>query len=80
MLFYLLDFLILFSALAASALWLRASSKRLRRIGKSEELNYADYNWIVIALNRTQILNSQAALATAITTALAGLRLILERA
>lgn len=80
MLLYFLDFLILFSALAASALWLRASSKRLRRISKNEELDHADYNRIVIALNRTQILNSQAALATGLTTALAGLRLIMELA
>jgi hypothetical protein len=38
-------------------------------------LDHADINRMVIAMNRTQILNSQAALSTAIAAVLAGLRL-----
>jgi hypothetical protein len=78
LLFYLLDFLIVLLALMASALWFRASNRRLRRISKHEQLDHADFNRIVTALNRSQILNSQAALATGVTTAMAGLRLLLE--
>ena len=78
MLSYFIDLSVIVSAFVASVLWLRASKKRLRRVSKHEELDHADYNRIVTALNRTQILNSQAALATGLTTALACLKLIVE--
>jgi hypothetical protein len=68
------DFVIIFAALASAWLWWLASRQRIRRISRNEELNYADINRIVTAMNRTQILNSRAALATALAAAMGGLR------
>jgi hypothetical protein len=72
------DFGIIFAALASAWLWWLASRQRIRRISRHEDLNYADINRIVTAMNRTQILNSRAALATAIAAAIAGLRLAIN--
>jgi hypothetical protein len=72
------DFGIIFAALASAWLWWLASRHRIRRISRYEDLNYADINRIVTAMNRTQILNSRAALATAIAAAIAGLRLAIN--
>lgn len=77
MLIYLLDLIIVLFALAASVLWFRASRRRVRRVGKHEVFDRADYNRLVTALNRTQPLNAQAALATGIATGLAAIRLVL---
>lgn len=68
------DFVIIFAALASAWLWWLASRQRIRRISRNEELNYADINRIVTAMNRSQILNSRAALATALAAAMGGLR------
>jgi hypothetical protein len=72
----LLDFLVIGFALASGWLWLAASRRRLRRVSKHETLDAADYNRIITALNRTQILNSRAALATALAAFMAALRII----
>ncbi len=63
----LLDVIALASALVAAWLWYRASSNVVRRVEKGEELDHRDLNRIVVAINRTQILNRRAALATAIS-------------
>jgi hypothetical protein len=63
----LLDLLALLSALTAAWLWFRASSYRIRRIRKTEELNWLDLNRIVSAINRSQLINRRAALATAVS-------------
>ena len=73
-----IDFVIIFAALASAYLWWQASRQRVRRISRTEELNYADVNRIVTAMNRTQILNSRAALTTAIAAAMGGLRLAIN--
>jgi hypothetical protein len=62
------------SALLASWLWFRASGKRLRRISRDEVIDSADLNRIVVAINRAQILNSQAALATAVSAFIVAMR------
>ena len=72
----ILDALIFVSALIASYLWYRASVRKLRRISKDEVFDRADYNRLITAVNRTQILNSRASLATALATALATLRFV----
>lgn len=72
-----LDAAIVISALASAALWWKASRARLRRISRHEELDAADINRIVTALNRTQILNSRAAVTTALASVLAAMRLAL---
>ncbi len=63
----LLDLVALASAVAAAWLWYRASSNVVRRIEKDEEIDNRDLNRIVVAINRTQILNRRAALATAVS-------------
>lgn len=68
------------AALAAGVLWLLASRRRLRRLSRGETFDHADFNRVVVALNRMQILNSRAALATAIAALLAGASLALHLA
>lgn len=77
MIIYVLDLAIVTFALAASLLWLRSSRGRVRRVCRHETFDQADYNRLVTALNRTQILNSQAALATSIATGLTAVRFVL---
>jgi len=51
------------TALAAAWFWLRASGARLRRVSGREGLDAADLNRLVVAGNRSQLLNRRAALA-----------------
>ncbi len=67
MLLLLLDLAALASALFAAWMWWHASSYTIRRVSKSEELNALDLNRIITAVNRTQLLNRRAALATAVS-------------
>lgn len=73
-----LDLSIITAAMASGWLWWLASRQRVRRVRRGEELNHLDMNRIVTAMNRTQILNSRAALATAVAAVLAGVRLSLN--
>ena len=75
---YVLDGLIIVTILASALLWLIASQNRLRRISRNEVLDAADINRIVIAMNRTQILNARAALMTALSAVFAALRIALD--
>jgi hypothetical protein len=75
---FALDLLIAAAALASGWLWWTASRHRVRRISHHEVLDAADINHIVTALNRTQILSSRAALATALAAVLAALRVSLH--
>jgi hypothetical protein len=63
----ILDTAALLSALAAAWLWFKASSNTVRRIALDEELNAQDFNRIVVSINRSQLLNRRAAMATAIS-------------
>ena len=63
----LLDLAALFSAVFAAWLWWRASSCTIRRVSKNEELNALDLNRIITGMNRSQLLNRRAALATAVS-------------
>jgi hypothetical protein len=74
-----LDVAVIVVALASAYLWWKASGRPVRRVSRKEELDVADVNRIVTALNRAQLLNARAALATATATVLAGLRLILAQ-
>jgi hypothetical protein len=69
----ILDLLAMMAALAAAFLWWQASSRTVRRISRFEELDAADINRIVVAINRNQLINRQAALATAASAFLAAL-------
>lgn len=73
--FLLLDLSIVAAAFLSGLFWWQAGRNRLRRICREEVLNYADINRVVVAFNRTQILNARAAISTGIAGILAGLRL-----
>lgn len=75
-----LDFGTVVGALVAGILWLRASKRRLRRVSRSEIFDHRDFHRMVVALNRTQILNSRAALATAVAALMAGASLAFHMA
>lgn len=74
-LFLLLDLCIVAAAFLSGMFWWQASRKRLRRICRDEMLDHADFNRMVVAYNRTQILNARAAIATAVAGILAAIRL-----
>ena len=63
----ILDIIAMVTAFAAAWLWWQASCSTLRRVDKKEEFDYHDFNRLIVAYNRTQILNSRAALATALS-------------
>lgn len=75
---YTLDLAIVVAAVLSAWFWLQAAGKPQRRISKFEDLDHADFNRIVTALNRARILNARAALATAVAALLAGLRVALD--
>jgi hypothetical protein len=75
---FLLDITAILGALAAAWLWFAASQNRVRRISKDEVISSADLNRIVVSINRSQILNSRAALATAISALAVTFRLVID--
>ena len=73
-----LDLGILAFALGSAWLWAKASRRKVRRVRRFEELDAADINRLVTALNRAQHLNARAALTTACAAILAGIRFLLD--
>ena len=73
-----LDLLGIATALLAASLWYASGRRRLRRISRFEELDAADLNRIVTALNRSAALNSRAALAAAASAASLALRFAVD--
>ncbi len=69
-----LDILAVTSAVAAAWFWFRASGSRIRRISRAEELDAADFNRMVVAINRSQLLNARAAAATGVSALAIALR------
>ena len=63
--FYVLDTAAIISALVAAWFWYQAGIRSVRRISRFERLDAADINRIVVAFNRSAILNRRAALASA---------------
>ena len=72
------DVLTIALALLAAYLWFASSRTRYRRISYREELTAHDLNRIIVALNRSQIANQRAALATAASAFSLSLRLALD--
>jgi hypothetical protein len=62
-----LDVVAMISAFAAAALWFQASRRPLRRFSRDDAVDEHDLNRLVVAFNRSQILNSRAALATGVS-------------
>jgi hypothetical protein len=71
-----LDLTAVAATLLAAWLWFQASRRRHRRLSRHEVIDAADLNRMVVAMNRSQILNARAALATAGTALVLGLRLV----
>ena len=63
----ILEILAVLSAVIAAWMWWRASSHAPRRLTKGEDINHHDFNRLVTAMNRSQLLNRRAALATAVS-------------
>jgi hypothetical protein len=74
----LADIAALLTALLAAWFWFRASERQVRRVSYRETLDAADYNRLVTALNRAQLLNIRAATATGVSALLVALRLFLD--
>lgn len=70
----ILDVVAMLTALAAAWYWYLSTRHKLRRVSRAEALDAADINRIVIAVNRTQILNARAALAAAASAACVAMR------
>ncbi|NDV01941.1 hypothetical protein [Pseudoroseicyclus tamaricis] len=65
MLYHLLDLAAIVSSLLAAGLWYQAGARTIRRVSRFETLDHADLNRMVVAMNRSAILNRRAALASA---------------
>ena len=74
----LTDIAALLTALLAAWFWFRASHQQVRRVSYRETLDAADYNRLVTALNRAQLLNSRAAFVTGMSALFVALRLFLD--
>jgi hypothetical protein len=59
------------AALVAAVLWWQSCCRTVRRFSRYEELDAADLNRLVVAINRNQLLNRRAALASAVAAFLA---------
>jgi hypothetical protein len=72
------DVLTIALAMLAAYLWFASSRTRHRRISRHEAVDAGDLNRIIVALNRTQIANQRAALATAASAFALALRLLID--
>ena len=66
------------SGFLAAWLWLRASGRIVRRVSLHEELDAADLNRLVTAINRANILNRRAALAATASAVSVALRFLVD--
>lgn len=73
----ILDLAAIAAALLAAWLWYRASGHRIRRVARGEHLDSADFNRIIVSINRSQIRNTHAALATAASAVAVAVRMII---
>ncbi|WP_374311687.1 hypothetical protein [Dongia sp.] len=73
-----IDLLIILSAALSAWFWWKASGRRLRRVERNEELDSRDLNRIIVAINRSQILNARAAISTAVSAALIALHYLMS--
>ncbi|MDY8108944.1 hypothetical protein U0C82_07270 [Fulvimarina sp. 2208YS6-2-32] len=73
-LFIVLDIAAIMSSLLAAGLWYRAGARTTRRVSRFETLDQADLNRMIVAMNRSALLNRQAALASAVAAICFALR------
>ncbi len=74
----ILDALGVATALLAAWWWYLAGTRRLRRVSRFEALDAADFNRIVTAINRNNVLSYRAALAAAISAVCVALRFAVD--
>lgn len=72
------DVLTIGLAMLAAYLWFVSSRTRYRRVSRHEVIDAGDLNRIIVALNRSQIANERAALATAASAFALALRLLID--
>jgi hypothetical protein len=70
----LLDLTGMITAIISALLWYKASTQEIRRISRHEPLDALDMNRMITAMNRGQVLNRRAAIATAIAAAVAAIK------
>ncbi|EKV30490.1 hypothetical protein C882_4449 [Caenispirillum salinarum AK4] len=75
---FILDICAALAALAAAWLWYAAGQRPQRRVSKEEDLDYQDFNRLATGINRSNLLNRRAALATAASSSLVALRLLVD--
>ena len=76
----ILDTLGVATALLAACWWYLAGTRQLRRVSRFEPLDAADFNRIVTAVNRNNVLNRRAALAAAASAVCVALRFAVDLA
>lgn len=72
------DVLTIILSFVAALMWFNASRGRYRRVSHKEQIDAGDLNRIIVAMNRSQIRNQRAALATAAAVFALTLRLIVD--
>lgn len=75
---FALDLFGCISGFLAGYLWLRASGRTVRRVSLNEDLDAADINRLVTAINRANILNRRAALAATASAVSVALRFLTD--
>ena len=73
-----LDIIALASALVAAWMWFLSSQRRLRRMQRDEEIDVSDLNRLVVTINRSQILNARAAMASAVSALSVAMRFLFD--
>lgn len=71
---FIIDTASMLTAMVAAWLWYAASRSNVRRVSSKEDLDYHDFNRLIVSFNRNQLLNSRAALASALSALLVAAR------
>ena len=74
----ILDTLGVATALLAAWWWYLAGTRRVRRLSRFEAIDAADFNRIVTAINRSNVLSCRAALAAAASAVCVALRFAID--
>ena len=76
---YAIDICAIAASIAAAVLWYRASATEIHRVTFHEVFDYHDLNRVIVAINRNNLRNRSAALASAIAAALLVIDLAVTR-
>ena len=73
-----LDVCALITAAVASYFWFYAGWRTIRRVSKHEKFDYADLNRVVVAVNRSNLLNRRAAIASGLSALFVASRMLVD--